>query len=315
MNIKKILALALTLATVTSFAGCKDKDPKKVLISQADDAVTDREHIYNLDSLRFTLYIDASGKRYLEDGDGNKIYENEDGKFIDEDGNEITDYNDFSDKSNNGNNANRDNLVPNNDDMDAGHQEPQANWADEKKAHGGANGGGGGDSNGGGVYYSYDRKIEHYNPQTGSSSLTVNTSFDLPLRTKDGLDFKGVVHIDAIFDNITGSSATCTISGRIEYNTDEFVEYCKSIFEVEQEDGVEDDIEIPEIDYKDLMRDTVVNCAIGVMGDTITNGEPCTFDVDPENGNDFKVTFTSNYTPDNLWYLIINNYSMSVEME
>lgn len=322
MKYRKIIAVVLSITTLSMLTSCKDKDEETVLLKTAETTVEETVDMHNLNNFRFTLYVDIDGKRYIMDEDGNKIYENEDGEFIDEFGNEITDYFDPS----------KDGIVAPgnksggnvNDAVNDGHKENQQEWGKDRANQIANNGGNAGDSYvQEHIYYSYERSVEEYNPQVGSESIDPGICVDIPLKTLTGLDFKGILKVDNVTTSINGSTCSVVVSGNLTYNTQEFIDYYMKYYsdlieeaeQLESSPDMESEIVMPtEEDYKEMLKSTVITMCCGVIGNTYSNSDPIKIEVNPDDGNKFNIEFTGEYNEGSLWYLQINNISLNIDV-
>ena len=299
MKYRKIIVVVLSITTLSMLTSCKDKSEDTILLKTAESTVEETADMYNLNSFKFTLYIDIDGRRYLMDEDGNKIYENEDGEFIDEFGNEITDYFDPSKDSSvvfgSGSNGNV------NDAVNEGHKENQQEWGKDRANQVAHNGGNVVDSYvREHIYYSYERSVEEYNPQVGSVSIDPGICVDIPLKTLTGLDFKGVLKIDNVTTSVNGSTCSVAVSGKLTYNTQEFIDYYMKYYSdlIEKSNQLEDapdmksEIVMPtEEDYKEMLKSTIITMCCGVIGNTYSNSDIIKIEVNPDEGNKFNIVY------------------------
>lgn len=249
-NKKSIVSLIIASSLALCFTGCKeDKTEDSVTVKET----TETKVIYNLGDFSFVLYME-NGEEVMYDNNGNKMSKNENGEWVDGDGNVIDEYKDARD-SNSENSNDGDSPADNN--VGARNQEPLSyNQAMAIIDNGGVavdNGVGQAD------YFTYDNNIGDYNPQTGSKGIEPGTALEFPIMLSNGVEIKGYLNIDSITD----TNNSCGVKATVSYDVEEYLKYCNDTYG-DTVDVVNDAGEIVQeaVDYNKALNETTIDCGI-----------------------------------------------------
>lgn len=258
MNKKKIVCIMLAMMMPTVFFGCKEEENETAKVA----VTTEFNPLYNLDGFKFILYME-DGEEVMKDKDGNIMKKNDDGEWVDEDGNPITDYKDSRDASNSSNKESNNGNGSSNSDSFGGdgaiNQEP----IPYAQAMDIINNGGSTDNVAHGAYFDYESTVGDYNPQTGDKGLEVGTIIELPITLVNGVDIKATFTVNSVNDTATG----CGVTGTLSYDVEAYKKYCEDTFG-KTEEYVDDngDTQTRDIDYVSAINETYIDCGVYGVG-------------------------------------------------